>query len=307
MTDGVNMKPQPSYEWILTDRCNYRCSYCYTRRHRDPRHCPDEVVDAVLGFTSERSESWLVKLRGGEASLHPRFYEICERIVGAGHRLTLSTNFSLPLEKWKAFIDICRDSLECLHASFHPGQVKDVDAFIEKAAAFKKNKGHKTRFVVTSVVAREHFDALKEIERAMKERKIRFRFQIEKTYGRYRSYPEEIERYISNKLIKNTEAIRGKDFFGTLCHAGQYFFVIHVDGRVTRCYNPHPLYYEMGNMARGTFRSLKKTAPCLSRMCTCTVPANRNMICYGRKANFFVVTQARLRSWMQTAQKGGGT
>ena len=142
---------------------------------------------------------------------------------------------------------------------------------------------------------------------SMKERKIRFRFQIEKTYGRYRSYPEEIERYISNKLIKNTEAIRGKDFFGTLCHAGQYFFVIHVDGRVTRCYNSHPLYYEMGNMARGTFRSLKETAPCLSRMCTFTVPANRNMICYGRKANFFVVTQASLRSWMQTAQKGGGT
>jgi MoaA/NifB/PqqE/SkfB family radical SAM enzyme len=286
--------PRPGFEWVITRKCNYACPYCTPEKKKGALHGSDGTVDAVLGFVSSLQESWLVKLIGGEPFLHPRFFEICTGIVKNGHALCLSTNFSVPLEALQRLVDICGDKLEYLHASFHESQVKDVSRFIEKAVRFKETKRKGTRFIVTAVLLEDDFERLKKIEEKFKESGVNFKFQIRKEKGRYHTYTEEIEAYLSGRLSKNIEKIRGKDFFGTLCHTGRLFFVIQADGNAVRCYNPHPVYYRMGNVADGSFRRLVKTMPCLSRKCSCTVPANRGMIWHGHRAGVLTMVKARL-------------
>ncbi len=145
-------EPQPSFEWIITDRCNYECSYCYQRHYADKRHCSDQTTDAVFALLLILQGTWLVKLIGGEPLIHPRFFEMCRAVTESGHRITTTTNLSLPLVKLQELVDICGDRLDCVTASLHLTQVRSVDSFIEKAAEFNARKHPATTFSVTSVL-----------------------------------------------------------------------------------------------------------------------------------------------------------
>ncbi len=287
-------EPRPSCEWSLTSKCNYACEYCY-QRGTVKEHCSDETTDAVLELFSELPGSWLIKLVGGEPLIHPRFFEICETIVKNGHSLCTTTNFSLPMSRLQHLIDICGDNLETVTASLHLSQVKNIDDFIEKAVAFNSQKKRTTRFFVTSVAVEESFETLQSVERRLTERGVEFRYQALKLGDRYVTYHDKrIEQYIADKLIRNTNSIRNKSLFGVMCHTGELFFVIHVNGEVTRCYNMQPGYY-LGHVANGDFTRFQGAKPCMARRCTCTVPANRNMIRYGQKADNFTILVSYLQ------------
>ena len=271
-----------SFEWKITSFCHYNCEYCLAKR--TGYHCSDETIAAVFDFLSKAKEKWHVKLTGGEATLHPRFFELCKRIVNYGCQISLMTNFSSPFSNFQELIEICSDQLEFVGVSLHLSQIKDMDAFIEKAGKFNAAKNPKTDFFINSVIRKETFEQLVEIEKKLKSIGIKVFFQIYRDKSGFTKYDEKIEEYIADKLIRNTNTIRGQDFFGTICYTGKWFFVISVNGDVTRCYNYQPLCY-LGNIAKGTFKRFHKAEPCLSHQCTCTVPANRNMILYGQRAS----------------------
>lgn len=276
------MDPIHSFEWKITSVCNYNCEYCFS--YKEGRHCSDETIAAVFDFLSKAREGWHVKLIGGEAMLHPRFFEICKRIVDYGCQISLTTNFSLPFSKFQELIEICGDKLEFLGASLHLSQIKDVNEFIEKATKFNTAKNPKTNFFITSVLRKETFEHLVEIEEKLKNRGIKLAFQIYRDESAFSKYDEKIEKYIVDKLERNTNTIRERDFFGTICYTGKWFFTISINGDVTRCFDSQPLSY-LGNITKGTFRRFQKAKPCLSHRCSCPTPANRNMICYGKRAS----------------------
>lgn len=278
---------RPSFEWKVTSKCNYKCSYC-CQGIRDinktsGRHCSDEVAEAVLKLAKGLPGAWLIKLTGGEPLIYPRFLEVCEKLISYGHELCTTTNFSLPYNQFQKLIDICGEKLIFLTASLHPSQVKSVDEYIDKAATFNSKKSASTSFTVTSVLVEEDFENLRAIEQRLIERGVTFEYQVLKMGGKYFKYKAEIEEQVKEKLCSNIETIRGKDFFGTLCHTGELFFIIGINGDVFRCYNDQICYY-LGNISKGSFRRFTKAMPCMAKRCTCTAPANRNMICYGQKA-----------------------
>ena len=279
--------PRPSLEWVITERCNYRCPYCCSEGRQG--HCSGDTIEAVYKLLSQLEGSWLVKLIGGEAMIHPRFLEICEKVICLGHKLCITTNLSLPLEKLVRFIEICGDGLDYVTASMHLSQIR-IDEFIDKAIAFNSEKKPGTDFTVNSVIMKDNFEQLREIEERFASRNVDFKYQIMKIGGEYQKYSENIESYISEKLIINTEKLRGKRLFGTYCHAGELFFRIEVNGDAVRCYSQQPRFY-LGNVKR-TFRRYKEVGPCLARSCTCTVPVNRNMICFGEKATISAISKA---------------
>jgi len=283
-------KPKPSLEWIITEFCNYKCPYCCSEGRNG--HCSGDTIKAVYKLLSQLEGSWLVKLIGGEPMVHPRFFEICEKVVGLGHKLCMTTNFSLPLNKLEALVDTCGESLDYITASLHLAQIDSIDEFIEKATAFQSIKNHITDFTVHSVVMEENFEELREIEERLSGAEVDFRYQIMKIRGEYVRYNEEIENYVSDKLIDNTEKLRGRRLFGTLCHTGELFFKINVTGEIVRCYSPQPSFL-LGNIQQ-SFTRFKGPKPCLARRCTCTVPANRDMIRYGEKAAAFATAKAYL-------------
>jgi len=155
--------PKPSLEWIITEQCNYNCPYCCFEGTGG--HCSDETIDAVFKLISNLEEEWLVKLVGGEPTIHPRFFDMCSAITGAGHKLCMTTNFSPSLAKLEKLISICGDRLQYITASMHLDQLRNRGDFIEKAQRFNSIKNSSTNFTVTSVITEDNFEKMEEIER----------------------------------------------------------------------------------------------------------------------------------------------
>ena len=291
-----DVRPIPRFEWQITDFCNYRCEYCCQKQYDKNKlhygHADSRIIDAVLNLLSELPGSWMVNVTGGEPTVHPRFFEICQKIVEKGHTINLTTNFFLPHEKLEKLAYICGNKLEVITASLHISQT-NTDDFVKKAAWFNSIKNPKTRFLVTSVVVEETFPQLKKIEERLDEEGIPLKFQIMKKYDKTKefvNYSENIKNHISDNLARGTEKIQNKSFFGRKCYTGNLFFRIEPNGNAYRCYETQPGGY-LGNVADGTFKRFPGTMPCLSSKCMCPVPANHNMILFNEKESPLKIMQ----------------
>lgn len=280
-------KPILSLEWHITDFCNYKCEYCCEKQYSKKKirygFANKKTQDSILKVLSDLPGSWQIKFAGGEPTTHPDFISVCKKIKESGHTLCLTTNFSMPFNKLKKFIDVCGDKLDFVSASLHLSQT-DSDSFIKKALQFNQLKHPKTDFSITSVVTENNFKQLKRIKEILDQKKIRFEFHRLRTSKKSISYSSEIENYISDNLVKNTDKTEAKHFFGILCHTGELFFIIKPNGDVHRCFESQPGKY-LGNMSEGTFKRFSKPKPCLSHKCVCMVPDNRNMIIFNSKKN----------------------
>jgi len=266
-----------SAEWKITYKCNYKCEYCY--QLKDKRvDCAPDVVEKVLEFFKAQKESYLIKLIGGEVFCSKDFFRICRELTEAGHKICLGTNLAAHISEFEKFIDLFGDSIEFITGSYHRSQVKDLDVFIEKAALIRNKLNQDAGFMITSVLMDSNFNDLKDLEGKLESRGVEFKYQRLKSEGRYTKYGDEIEKYLSDKLIDNTDNLAGWISERTICTAGHSFLNIAINGDVLRCYNQQKMYNGLGNIAKGTFRKIPKPFPCFSKKCTCTVPINRGMI-----------------------------
>ena len=297
--------PVPSMEWEITTACNYQCSYCcqksYVSKHG--QHGSDETVQAVFALLKTLPGSWQIKLIGGEPFLHPRFFEMCDTITRLNHRVCTTTNFSLPFEKYAAFVEIAGERLAYLTASLHLEQVKSLDEFVEKAIHFQRLKPEAADFSVTSVCREEHLATLQNMAARFDREGVRFSLQHLKEEGKYSTYhnPQAAE-FLNSRLLKNVETLRSGHFFGTNCLTGKLFFRVTQNGDVKRCYNIQPMFY-LGNVADGTFRPFETALPCMSPRCTCTLPANNGMIRYGERAALPTLIRAYSVGWLRNFRK----
>ncbi len=287
MSDVLRSRPVPipSIEWEVTTRCNYDCSYCTQRAYAGLQwgDCSSDTVDAVLSLLRSRSGSWLVKLSGGEPFLHPRFREIVGVVAGMSHRISTTTNFSVPQRVLADFLEASDGQLDFLTASLHLEQLRDVPGFVAKAKWFQSAKPPGARFVVTTVGIESDLPQLRSLADQFVEAGITFEVAPRKEGARYVTYADpEFIRFMDHHALKHVQEIRGANLVGTVCHTGHQFVRITVDGDVLRCYNFQPRF-ALGNVTDGSFRWLDGPKPCLARECTCTVPANRNMIEYGNR------------------------
>lgn len=279
----IGQEPIPSIEWIITDRCNYQCEYCFQRIYASGKHCSDETIEATFRLLPTLEGSWLIKLIGGEPLLHPRLFEMSENIMAHGHGISTSSNFSVSLRRLMEWSDLCGDQLVALTASLHLTQLRSLDDFLTKCADFNRSKAAGTHFVVASVLTENNFEQLQQIEQDLEREGVNFCYQVMRSGGRFVEYSAEIEDYIASKIPPKTQSLRKHQLFGTLCHTGELFFKIEVNGDVYRCFMPQALF-AMGNITKGTFERFTKPMPCTAKRCTCVVPANRNMILFGQQA-----------------------
>lgn len=288
---STRLAPIPSLEWEITTRCNYDCSYCTQRQYAALSwgDCRDDVVDAVLDLLRSRDGSWLVKLSGGEPFLHPRFLEIAGAIAVMGHRLSTTTNFSVPQRVLQRFLDVASGQLEYLTASVHLEQVRDLPGFVEKARWFQKAKPASARFVVTTVGVESELEPLRSLAGTFDAAAIPFEIAPLKDGTSFVTYRDpEFVRFMRSRPLGRVEEIRGSRLVGTLCHTGSQFVRITLDGDALRCYNLQPRF-ALGNVVEGV-RWLDGPKPCLARECTCVVPANRHMIDFGHQVGALAST-----------------
>lgn len=88
--DGVpcDQNPYPSILMDITARCNMRCNFCY---YKD-RQVDDMPVEQFEWFCKTLPEPVLLKLAGGEPTLHPQLTELIRISQKYGHRLYICSN-----------------------------------------------------------------------------------------------------------------------------------------------------------------------------------------------------------------------
>ena len=295
MTDH---RPIRSIEWEITTRCNYACSYCtqrtYLRLHS--AHTSQTIVDAVVRLLDRSSEKYVVKLIGGEPFAHPRFLDIVRQLVGKGHSICTTTNLSVPERVIEEFVDATRNRLAYVTASFHPDQVRSAESFRKRAALFNERKDPATRFTVTAVGIEGHEQDLRSIAAWCDEHAIPFEVSPYKVRARYVEYQAgPFWDFVSSRMLSHAGEIRGKATFGTICHAGEMFGRITVEGDVVRCYNLQPSFY-LGHVLDPSFRWFDGPRPCLAKRCSCTVPVERRMPQFGNTIGRRKAVTAYVRS-----------
>ena len=85
-----------SVQWSITGRCNYNCRHCFMSA--PDYHGEDLTLDEIVHILDGLVECGIrcVALTGGEALVHPRFYDILDEIASRGIVLeTLYTNGEL--------------------------------------------------------------------------------------------------------------------------------------------------------------------------------------------------------------------
>ena len=269
----------------ITYFCNYHCEYCYQGLEKQQIHISDEVFDNFFCFLSRLKEQYTVHLIGGEPFLYPRFYEMCERIVKMGHKVSCTTNFSLPEFALEKFLNIAKNNISFFEISMHLTQIKDLSEFYNKLVWFKEKSSLEYRdFQINCVLTNENFAQVKEISQKLKQ--LGFFLNIQRIFDDkdYEIYSEEIENWLKeNKCIDiplNMVINKHRcDVCKKPCRTGTKFFKVLIDGKVTRCFtNQHYGYNLLGDFSKNSrVKILKDFSPCLSldNKCRCLFGFNK--------------------------------
>ncbi len=171
--------------WHITDWCNYSCPYCIqsVNHHyaKEPKETQEYVESmAKLLRPKLHKQKVTLTLYGGEISTYynlRRIVEILFKDNESDATVTLLTNLSAPLEKYKDFMN-CSD--KNLHIRIIPSyQWSNVDEFINKCVFIRKFLGNafQCSCVVFDKTTLEH---LKEVAEKFRKANIPIRF----THGR---------------------------------------------------------------------------------------------------------------------------
>ena len=276
-------RPRPTVSWNIVGGCNYRCSYC-VQKHMPGTGAPsDAELEAALSCLERLSGSWEFKISGGEPFLLRSLPNVAGRLARAGHKVSVLTNLSAPLDEIATFIDAAGRQLRTFSCSLHQEYVA-AGAFLDKAMAVKNMLGPLPRatFVVNAVVVPEKVEEVASARRPFESAGIKFYPQLMRVDGKayaYSTSDSELIQEAFGDLITPSQMNRSYSLAGRLCHAGSKYFIIHPRGDAFSCYpGKRSGRGRLGNVFDGTLRLWDTPRPCPYEVCPCTVPQNRGII-----------------------------
>lgn len=256
----------------LTTFCNYHCNYCSNGRERDnvftPRGRTEEDIKSIIDFFDNHG-TWHVLIGGGEASIHPYFYELALGLKN--HYISVYTNLSFDVQKFISTIPSQR--VVDVRCSLHSPHNEDI--FFEKIKILKKEGYNPSMVSVATPEKLGRLDAL--VERAQK---LDIPIALFPLAGPYNSkcypkgYTEKEQQFLVDRaehlvfpghLVRLLAGKEGLNNCGQMCRAGQDFFLVHAeDGNICRCAGD---YTSIGNLYEGSFFPSSTPSPCPSSSC----------------------------------------
>jgi len=127
-----------SFGWLLTDWCNYDCSYCSSKgwlvdkfdrsKYRTALIVPFRLKNIDVNFT--------IDLAGGEPTVHPYLNEILKSLadINACKRIVVNTNLSRSLRYFK---NLYKHDKIMISASYHVEH--DNEDFVKKCLELKND------------------------------------------------------------------------------------------------------------------------------------------------------------------------
>jgi len=128
-----------SKHWVrAVTACNSRCTFCLDTDTPRNVYLPEEEVKAELRRGREELDAWKVIISGGEASLHPKFFEFLRyaKEIGYGRVQTVTNGY---MYGDKDFYDKAIDAgLEEITYSLHGHTAELHDRLTQTKGAFKR-------------------------------------------------------------------------------------------------------------------------------------------------------------------------
>ena len=262
-------------EWIITNKCNYNCSYCIRNKNyqlglSDPKQFLKGIKKSIHG-------SWEFLIMGGEPFVQPNFLKIVQELIDMGHSISIITNLSMPIRQIKSLCEICGKKLVRLVASLHLEEV-NPDDFLKKAIEVKKIINPITVFKINSVAKNTNINDLGEIGKRFLKQGIGFELQSFKLpSGAFEKYSPSQKKIISK--FGRMFGIKEPNFRGKRCWTGCSYFVLNQTGEAYRCMSALKSKKNyLGNILDGSLKLYKRSKLCEYDLCPCIGPFINGMI-----------------------------
>jgi len=277
--------------WNMTYGCNLNCRECFQPFDKRKHPSKQVVLKCIDELSKQFNDNCVMKMTGGEVFFIPDFLELIVSYIikKTKFRLTVTTNFTFPLDEYKKFIRLTNGRLDRFSVSWH-NHAFSPENFVNKVKAmrlFMNEAGYeKTLMKVNFVLIPQHFEKILFIKKSLEKfDNIKLHFQHFRVgrYGRkYYQYSNE-EMKIIKKLVQDYSPLGYNDarhFQGKKCKAGMVYFVVNPDGEVYTCHEAYELGGDesLGNLTDGSFRPLAEPNYCPFDYCTVPIVALNKVV-----------------------------
>lgn len=256
-------------DFIITQKCTYRCKYCSQSKEQVEKceNASYETLQAFYRFIDNLDKDFEITITGGEAMMHPDFFEIINQVKLRGFKINLITNLSFKFEQYQKVFNLLDDNLNRYDISFHIDEIQNFNMMLEKLENFLLTKPENTKttfFIPLYEINSKKESKIDKIIRIAKKYNIEYSFQKIRFLNTYKKYYSE--KYVSTqKKIKT---------FGKFCYAGSKSAVIYENGNVYRCYSSRFSKVNfIGNLKDKDFQLNKDCSVCTKALCTCPKPS----------------------------------
>ena len=273
-----------SIDFLITQRCNYRCRYCSQSKGfaQNLKDADKDTIESFLSFLDKIPNDFEITITGGEPLLAKEFFPLIKKLKEKNFNFSVVTNFSFPIEEYKKLKDISGENLKELFVSLHLSQVKDKNEFLLKAKEFNNCKGQ-TYFTVGSVLSNENCEELKAVSEFFKENGIKFELQHMRIKNSFVKYDENAQNFIEKFPVTKIKEM--SETYGKMCAAGKDFMFVYENGDAYRCYSSRfNRVHFLGNIKDKNFKMYDKILPCLNKKCTCPKPIINGLIDYNKSS-----------------------
>lgn len=262
-------------EWIITEKCNFRCSYCHCATGP---HAPDDVVEAVLHYIASVFKADHVNLCGGEPIIAPSIKRVARYFKEHGIPLSTDSNISLPLRRILEILEEGGSNFHYVHTTLHP-EHHDFDDFCAKVRAIR-DTGRQVD--VRLIAIHDQWDRVQTDFARLIDAGMRPKIKLEKYRRREGAakvplhilppYREDQLRWIGATMDLAVDELLQEyayhSFKGQPCSAGWNSVYIDADGLVYRCTGAEKAGDPMGH-ASTLGPPERVSRPCSYKMCPC--------------------------------------
>lgn len=252
--------------WVITNACNFRCSYCYNNSNCAKNENWD--IHTIIRALSQTGQKWCMGITGGEPFVYPDFLNVCTHLVQNDITLYIDTNLSIEKKVLEFAEKIPASMVENFYVSLHIEEREkrnEVGNFI-RLVNFLQSKSFPIQ--VNYVLDPRLFHRFEKDFDFFKSNGITLLAKPYKGVYKLRAYPEFYTKKQREIILKSSpDAFRRTLFYpgNARCEAGKSLVRIAADGSVTRCVGDHTL---LGDIYSG-FSLFKEATPCNAPFCSC--------------------------------------
>jgi sulfatase maturation enzyme AslB (radical SAM superfamily) len=240
--------------FVLTQKCNIKCWYCYWNKEKDIRETVEHDFDKVIEFIKlHEKKNLLFQFYGGEPTIHPKLIEYTNILNKTFNNVSLlmHTNLLKPRKYFEQFNKYDNFKINC---SFHTDWIPDVEEWFKKVYMLNNS-------VIYFILQENNFDQIEKLYFENVSKKTVIISPIEQILG--------TETYYRMKEIFPKEHIHEhsfKNYKNLMCKPG---FIIRENGDIMRCWAQMVHKYKIFNLYTDPIRHIPDWILCGFPVCFC--------------------------------------